>query len=277
MSGLSVPSFLRDMVDGIYKQGEVAEELRQCVVMTTLPSTEAEESYVLQRGNGEAGEVIRTARPRRSLRVHASDLESFAEAVLRKSEEWSGDPSVYLGASAAVAQWNETGHTARHQIVLDFAYAEEYVALCHVNRWLPQSEFHGVLCGDLSGCIDEALELQIATLGHLVEEDTKVDLQRTGLGQEIRKQGVSLVVNGEKTGNLPVSWEYAGPVFGCVDKDVHISLRLQVRYEKGKGLLFRLMPVGLASVLRDYHRAVAEDLRSLLGAEVPVVMGSLVG
>lgn len=239
-----VPSMIADAIARAAALGKATAEAHHQAYYKLVYQEEERDLFLQCPGGGAAAELVAVDRPRSTVSSEHHSLTSFAAWVI----EHNGDRDVvskdevpcqvFVDRSEVVAQWGANCWTSgRDRAVLPLAFTEAWKALERLRAGVGQKELHELLTADLHGCVDDALAL------HEINDE----------------------------GELPVDWEFSGPVWTCFDEPITVPLRLSIWKPKDSGLMFKFAPAGLEARLIAYRGVLAESVAESLDGSVRAV------
>lgn len=168
-----------------------------------------------------------------------------------------GEEKVYADAAY--------GSREGHRATLPLDHSEEYAALCQLMEGVGQKKLWRLLIGDLDGCFDMALLLQVSNLEFADDSRATVKIDASGLGDAAARQcfRVSLAgADGPASATLTLDWTWRGRVWRCFEEECDIAVRLELVKLKDGGLLFVFHPKRLSEVIDNHRQRLVERIRA---------------
>jgi hypothetical protein len=231
-------------------------------------SREGIQTKLVIPGNGGTPELLEFESARRERRHEFHTLQSFKDYL--NSEDCGSDHGViFVNPESVYADLAYKEHTIQ-AAKLPLTFSDEFIALQDIcGKYHGQKELWRKLISDLHGCIDAGLLLSISQIRIAAsrEDEAKVDI--TGVGSSQSKEAFAITyadprTQADKTAEIPVEWNWKGPIYDCFPEESAVCLRLEVA-TTDRGLAFIFHPRKLRQVMQSAREAIVQSIAS----EVP--------
>jgi len=209
--------------------------------------------------------------------VHS--LVSFVQAYeyLQKAvkEGDSDAPAVWVDSTAIYARFSLFTTGPVRSVRYPLQHTEAYGALMRAAKPQLAPALVELLQCDLGCYLDRELALQLMRVTVRKSSSMEIEVDRTGLINEAGHRSVQLTT-GPDHAEVGVDWLYTGPVFRGFDRGISqpLMLRIQSGDSDSRGTKFSLKAVGAAEVLDAYAGELIVELRQLMPAGTPIILGS---
>jgi hypothetical protein len=220
-----------------------------------------EETKLILSGPGRESMLKAFKKEAPARRHKFASLAGFVGYLNSKHCEEGG--VVFVGPTVAHADLRYQS-SARHQVDLTLAKAEEFDALTRLGGGVGQKDLWRLLVSKLHGCLPEALLLAVASINVKGAIAANVEIEHTGLSQGGTSE--QIVVNmGTSQAPVNVNWQWKGRIWECFDREFTVDLRLEIAMEDAAPK-FTFHAQRLETVLREAREALVAELETTITA-----------
>ena len=183
----------------------------------------------------------------------------LSELVQYLKNEAGNSARVFVGENSIVAP-HQYGTARRDKAYLELTWHEQWIRLQGMLKPLGQKSLWQLLVQGLGDRIEKNdLMLVVGSIQKQIKANSDVQIDPTGITGGGGSQQLAVTING-KNEQVPLEYEYFGPIFQCWPQEYRVPLRLTLE-ETERGLWFQFYPKNLEETLRRARLDIVEHLR----------------